>query len=58
MGRILRVFDFDDTLAKSVAYIYVKHKDGKKKQLCHLHNMQNINPKEVMSLISEILTVC
>ena len=28
MGRILRVFDFDDTLAKSTAYIYVTHKDG------------------------------
>ena len=33
MGRILRVFDFDDTLAKSVAYIYVKHKDGKETTL-------------------------
>ena len=28
MARVLRVFDFDDTLAKSVSYIYVKHKDG------------------------------
>ena len=28
MGKVLRVFDFDDTLAKSVSYIYVKHKDG------------------------------
>ena len=28
MGRVLRVFDFDDTLAKSTAYIYVTHKDG------------------------------
>ena len=33
MGRILRVFDFDDTLAKSVAYIYVKDKDGKETTL-------------------------
>jgi type IV secretory pathway TrbD component len=28
MAKVLRVFDFDDTLAKSVSYIYVKHKDG------------------------------
>jgi hypothetical protein len=28
MGKTLRVFDFDDTLAKSVSYIYVKHSDG------------------------------
>jgi len=28
MGKVLRVFDFDDTLAKSVSYIYVKHSDG------------------------------
>jgi len=28
MARVLRVFDFDDTLAKSVSYIYVNHKDG------------------------------
>ena len=28
MGKVLRVFDFDDTLAKSVSYIYVKDKDG------------------------------
>lgn len=28
MGKVLRVFDFDDTLAKSVSYIYVKHRDG------------------------------
>ena len=33
MGRVLRVFDFDDPLAKSVAYIYVKHKDGKETTL-------------------------
>ena len=33
MGRVLRVFDFDDTLAKSVAYIYVTHKDGKETTL-------------------------
>jgi hypothetical protein len=32
-GRILRVFDFDDTLAKSTSYIYVKHKDGKETRL-------------------------
>lgn len=28
MSKVLRIFDFDDTLAKSVSYIYVKHKDG------------------------------
>lgn len=28
MAKVLRIFDFDDTLAKSVSYIYVKHKDG------------------------------
>lgn len=28
MGKVLRVFDFDDTLVKSVSYIYVKHSDG------------------------------
>lgn len=28
MAKVLRVFDFDDTLAKSVSYIYVKHDDG------------------------------
>ena len=28
MAKVLRVFDFDDTLAKSVSYIYVKHSDG------------------------------
>lgn len=32
-GRILRVFDFDDTIAKSTSYIYVKHKDGKETRL-------------------------
>ena len=32
-GRILRVFDFDDTLAKSTAFIYVKHKDGSESKL-------------------------
>ena len=32
-GRILRVFDFDDTLAKSTAFIYVKHKDGSETKL-------------------------
>ena len=32
-GRVLRVFDFDDTLAKSTSYIYVKHKDGKETRL-------------------------
>ena len=32
-GRILRVFDFDDTLAKSDAFIYVKHKDGSESKL-------------------------
>ena len=33
MARVLRVFDFDDTLAKSVSYIYVKHKDGSESKL-------------------------
>jgi hypothetical protein len=33
MARVLRVFDFDDTLAKSVSYIYVNHKDGTKSTL-------------------------
>ena len=28
MAKVLRVFDFDDTLATTVSYIYVKHKDG------------------------------
>ena len=28
MGRVLRVYEFDDTLAKSTAYIYVTHIDG------------------------------
>jgi len=32
-GRILRVFDFDDTLVKSTAFIYVKHKDGSESKL-------------------------
>ena len=32
-GRILRVFDFDDTIAKSTAFIYVKHKDGSESKL-------------------------
>lgn len=27
-GKVLRVFDFDDTLATTVSYIYVNHKDG------------------------------
>lgn len=33
MAKVLRVFDFDDTLAKSVSYIYVKHKDGSESKL-------------------------
>ena len=33
MAKTLRVFDFDDTLAKSVSYIYVKHKDGSEDKL-------------------------
>ena len=33
MAKVLRVFDFDDTLAKSVSYIYVKHKDGTESKL-------------------------
>ena len=32
-GRILRVFDFDDTLATTVSHIYVKHKDGGESKL-------------------------
>lgn len=32
-GKILRVFDWDDTLGKSTSYIYVKHKDGKESKL-------------------------
>ena len=28
MAKVLRVSDFDDTLATTVSYIYVKHKDG------------------------------
>lgn len=27
-GKVLRVFDFDDTLATTTSYIYVKHRDG------------------------------
>ena len=33
MAKVLRIFDFDDTLAKSVSYIYVKHKDGTESKL-------------------------
>ena len=33
MGKVLRVFDFDDTLAKSVSYIYVKDKDGSERKM-------------------------
>jgi hypothetical protein len=32
-GKTLKVFDFDDTLAKSEANIYITHKDGKKTTL-------------------------
>jgi len=32
-GKILRIFDFDDTLAKSDANIYVTHQDGTKDTL-------------------------
>ena len=32
-GKVLRVFDFDDTLATTVSYIYVKHKDGSETKL-------------------------
>lgn len=32
-GRALRVFDFDDTLATTVSYIYVKHRDGSETKL-------------------------
>lgn len=32
-GRILRVFDFDDVLAKTDSYIYVTHSDGTKSTL-------------------------
>ena len=32
-GKVLRVFDFDDTLATTVSYIYVKHKDGTESKL-------------------------
>jgi hypothetical protein len=32
-GKALRVFDFDDTLAKSTSFIYVNHKDGKQTKL-------------------------
>ena len=27
-GKVLRVFDFDDTLATTISYIYVTHRDG------------------------------
>ena len=57
MGRVLRVFDFDDTLAKSTAYIYVTHKDGTETTL-DPHNTQNTNHKGVMSLILETSIVC
>jgi len=33
MGKTLRVFDFDDTLAKSVSYIYITHADGSQSTL-------------------------
>lgn len=32
-GKTLRVFDFDDTLATTTSYIYVKHKDGTETKL-------------------------
>jgi len=32
-GKVLRVFDWDDTLAKSTSFIYVNHKDGKQTKL-------------------------
>ena len=32
-AKVLRVFDFDDTLATTVSYIYVKHKDGTESKL-------------------------
>jgi len=32
-GKTLRVFDFDDTLATTDSYIYVKHKDGTETKL-------------------------
>jgi len=32
-GKILRVFDFDDTLVKTDSYIYVKHNDGSETKL-------------------------
>jgi disulfide oxidoreductase YuzD len=32
-GKVLRVFDWDDTLGKSTSYIYVNHKDGKQTKL-------------------------
>jgi len=32
-SKKLRVFDFDDTLVKTTAFIYVTHKDGKKSKL-------------------------
>lgn len=33
MAKVLRVFDFDDTLAKSTSYIYITHIDGTKTTL-------------------------
>lgn len=33
MAKVLRVFDFDDVLAKTNSYIYVKHKDGSESKL-------------------------
>jgi hypothetical protein len=32
-GKTLSIFDFDDTLAKSDAWVYIKHKDGKESKL-------------------------
>ena len=32
-GKVLRVFDFDDTLATTDSYIYINHKDGTKSKL-------------------------
>lgn len=33
MAKVLRIFDFDDTLAKSVSHIYVTHSDGAETKL-------------------------